>query len=129
MITDEGIAWMADVRAGVEPDPKILYLAWGTGTTAEAAGDTALENEAGRKAVSAYKVGASAGESIVETFLDTGEANGVDITEWGFFSGSGASLAAGSGRLISRKVFGTPENKNDLETLTVTRSSTITRAP
>lgn len=122
MITDEGLQWMADIVAGVEPEPKILYLAWGTGTTPEAAGDVQLEAEAGRKAVSARDVGAL-GEAITDTFLGTDDAVG-DIEEWGWFGGD-ATSAANSGRLISRWL--SPESKSSLETILVNRTDKVQR--
>lgn len=68
-----------------------------------AVGDTQLEAEAARVAVSAATIGGSPGETLISGYFDPTTAANTYI-EVGFFGGSGASNTANSGTLVCRDV-------------------------
>lgn len=82
-------------------NPKITYVALGTGTNAPTIGDTQLQTEVFRKAVTSYTNGGT-GEVIVSMYLGPNDAIGADIEEVGFFGGNAATSALNSGILLAR---------------------------
>ncbi len=75
-------------RAGAAYLP-LAYCALGTGTTAAAATDTALQTEVYRKSVSSISY-QSTGKVIFDTTFSTLEANNYTITELGWLNASSA---------------------------------------
>ena len=91
------------------------HMAIGTGTTAAAAGDTALETEAGRVTLTSTTVTANA-VAYVATF-GAGTGTGA-ITEAGLFN------ASSSGDMLCRTVFSVI-NKGAADTLGITWTVTV----
>ncbi|MGE5589194.1 MAG: hypothetical protein ACM3ZA_00985 [Bacillota bacterium] len=121
LITDAGRNLLRDALDGTVSDCAIKYMAWGDGNVAPAAGDVALGNELGRKAVTKQQVG-GAGQLTTTVYLAPFEANG-QIQELGWFAGAGATAAVGSGVLVARVLYA--KLKTDLESIQIDRVDTI----
>jgi len=96
-------------------NPKITYVALGTGTTTPAITDTQLQAEVFRKAVTSYSVGGT-GEILISLYLGPTDAVGVDIEEVGFFAGSSATSALNSGTLIAHGLW-SHNSKTNVESI------------
>lgn len=107
----------ADGYAGFD-NPKVTYVAIGSGTNAPSASDTQLQAETFRKAVTTYTRGGT-GELFVSLFLGPSDAVGADIEEVGAYAGSAATNAPNSGRLIARGLWSHP-SKSGSESITLT---------
>lgn len=99
---------------------EITYCAVGTGTTAPALGDTALQTELARKEISvrSYLNNVFTGQ----TFFTTSEANGT-LREAGLFGtgvGRTPSVTPGSGQLFARAAINRVKTSNDTLTLSWT---------
>lgn len=101
---------------------QLKYFAFGTGTTAPAVTDTALETEIFRKAITQVT---NPAPGVVQTIvsLNTSEAN-FTIREIGVFAGSDATGTPGSGLLVSRVAVNIQKNSNII--LNVVRTDTCT---
>ncbi len=120
-ITTAGHDLLASALGGV--DAEIRYLAWGNGTVAPSAADTALGNELGRKVVTTQTSGAAgSGEYVTTTYLGPNDAN-VQIEELGWFAGASASATAGSGVMVARVLYS--RNKTNLESIQVDRTDDV----
>ena len=107
LVVLDGIYDILDLMVGQGSIPS--YIAVGTGTTAPADTDTALENEVYRTSLAdSYRSG---NQAIFSAFIDAGSANGYTLSEVGLF--------AGDGRLIARALIDPPINKNSSMTITV----------
>jgi hypothetical protein len=95
--------WLNLLRDGGSgaANPKITYVALGTGTTPTTISDTQLSNEAFRKAVTAFTNGTT-GQLLIDMYLAPGDYVLGDIEEVGFFGGSAASATRNSGVLVAR---------------------------
>ena len=95
----------------------MTYMAVGTGTTAVAAGDTTLETESDRNALSTS--GGTASTNTVEfvAVWNAGDGTG-SLTEAGLFS------ASSSGTMLARTVF-SAVNKGASDVLTITWTITV----
>lgn len=102
-VTNAGLNMLRDGFSGAN-NPKLLYIAVGSGTSTPAAGNTALGNETFRKAITAFTTGGT-GEIIATLYLAQNDAVGLDIEEVGIFGGSGASSTLGSGVLFAQALF------------------------
>lgn len=123
MLTDAGLNLLAQaLRDG--SDIEIKYIALGAGSTEPAAGDTKLEDERFRKAVTKQEAGGT-GESKTITYIAPFEANDFEIQEIGAFAGVGATSTPGSGVLIARALYN--RQKTELESLQITRSDLFGR--
>lgn len=91
----------------------ITYCALGTGSTAPALANTALQTELFRKLVSVRSV--STNQALFETFFTTSEANGT-LREAGLF-GDDASGTANSGTLFCRTAINRTKTTGDTLTL------------
>jgi hypothetical protein len=103
-ITNAGLNLMRDALKGAG-NPRIKYIAFGSGTATPAATDTKLGNELLRKAITGYANGANAGEVIVSGYLGAGELVGADIEEIGIFAGDSATTNLNTGTLLARARF------------------------
>lgn len=121
-ITTAYLNRLRDVRLGVETDLVVSHVAWGSGNTAPAAGDTALDTEVGRKVLTDREAGA-AGILIDIGYLDVGDANG-QIEELGFFIGG--TMTPGSGLLAARVLHS--DEKIDRESWQIEREETFAEA-
>jgi len=97
LIVNAGLNYLASLLANENTNNISIYLAYGTGTTAAAAGDVKLQTEGGRKIVSTKT--RSGVVAKLRTFLITTEGIGT-WTEFGIFM-AGTS-AADSGTLLNR---------------------------
>jgi len=108
MIVDDGLDLIRDfLYGGSVTGPTHIVI--GTGTTAAAAGDTALETEvfpdgANRNAITS-RTKPSAKKVRLQTMIAAGEANGHALTEFG------VANAATGGVLVLRVVTATAINK------------------
>lgn len=89
-----------DGSAGAN-NPKITYVALGSGSSTPTPANTQLDNEIFRKAVTSYTNGAT-GEILISMYLGPTDAVNVDIEEVGFFAGNSATNALNSGVLVAR---------------------------
>lgn len=113
MIVTAGLYHIADQMSG-EAQNEMTHMAIGTGTTAAALADTALETELDRNAVtSVTRTGASV--AYVGTWA-AGDGTGA-ITEAGIFN------AAAAGTMLCRSVFGV-KNKGAGDTMVLTWTHT-----
>lgn len=103
-VTNAGLNLLRDGTSG-NNNPKITYIALGTGNTAPSASDTKLVAEVFRKTIASYTNGASVGEILVNGLIQASEAVGVVIAEVGFFGGNSASATANSGILVARGLY------------------------
>lgn len=123
LVVTTGLIAYAMIIAGTLDQTCAAWCALGTGTTAAAAGDTALETESTRKVVTTKTT--NSGTIIYRTYFLTGEAVG-DYTEWGIFLE--ATSLAGSGRLLNRLVPTGGVSKDSNENLTVEVRIALTAA-
>jgi hypothetical protein len=109
LVVDTGLAYIAD-RMADAAESAMSHMAVGTGSTAAASGDTALETEAGRVALTSTT---QTNEDVVyvATF-SAGTATGA-LTEAGILN------AASGGTLLCRTVFSTV-NKGVSDSLQIT---------
>jgi hypothetical protein len=98
---------------------KMTHGAVGTGTNAPAAGDTTLQTEVLRKALT-VTTNPSTGKAHLEFIVDYSEANGNTLTEVGIFN------AASSGTMLLRKLFASGIPKTSDKKITVVVETTIT---
>lgn len=115
IITNVGLEYIAKLINGVVSN-FFDYMAIGTGTTAEAATDTALEAEVSAdglaRALATLSYEADYKAKFEKTWTYTG--SGISITEWGVFD------AAAAGNMMARQVItAVPLAVNDTLTLTV----------
>lgn len=107
---------IADGQAGFD-NPKITYVAIGSGTNTPSTSDTQLQSETFRKAVTTYTRGGT-GELLVSLFLGPSDAIGYDIEEIGAFAGSATTGTPNSGRLVARGLWSHP-SKSGSESITL----------
>ena len=92
LITQGGLNFLASVFANQETNDVPKYIVLGTGITPAAIGDTALQAEGFRKAVTSQS--RDAGMARIRFFLLASEANG-DWGEWGVII-KGTALSGGT---------------------------------
>ena len=109
LITDAGFDFIADAMGLASQPSEMTHIAVGTGTTAAATGDTALETELARQSAT-YAHTAGTKVFTFETTFSPGAATGA-ITEAGVLN------AASGGTLLDRVVFAVI-NKGADDTLT-----------
>ena len=117
LVVNTGLAYIAS-RMKDTTDTAMTHMAVGTGTTAAAAGDTALGSESHREALDSTTVTSNA-IAYVSSF-EAGEGTGA-LTEAGIFN------AASGGTMLCRTVFDVV-NKGANDTLSITWTITITAA-
>jgi len=117
LVVNTGLAYIAS-RMKDTTDTAMTHMAVGTGTTAAAAGDTALGSESHRELLDSTTVTANA-IAYVSSF-EAGEGTGA-LTEAGIFN------AASAGTMLCRTVFDVV-NKGANDTMSVTWTITITAA-
>lgn len=97
VVTTAGVNYLVDCLQGTVEPELLRYHGSGTGTTAEAAGDTALVTEVASRATGTQTEGASA--NIFRTVGTVSYSGTFAITEHGIFS------ATSAGTLLDRSVF------------------------
>jgi hypothetical protein len=117
--------WLNNIRNGFagSDNPKITYIAVGSGTTPPSSADTQLAVETFRKAVTTYSVGGD-GELFVSMFLGPSDLVGGDIEEVGLFAGNSATNTPNSGILIGRGLWN-HSPKSGSESITLTLDATV----
>ena len=103
-------------------NPKISYVALGTGSNAALSSDTKLQAEVYRKAISSYTNGANPGEVIYSLYLAPNDAVGVVIGEVGWYGGN-ASGTQNTGTLLARGLYS--HTKTALESINFSLDTTI----
>lgn len=111
--------WLNVMRDGLSgaDNPKVVYVAIGNGTSTPTSGDTQLQSETFRKAVTTYSPGGT-GELFVSLFLGPSDAVGFDIEEVGAFAGNAATTTPNSGVLVARGLWSHP-SKSGSESITL----------
>lgn len=100
--TDVGLNLLRDGESGAQ-NPKVTYVAIGSGSAAPTNADTQLQNETFRKTVTSYTVGTT-GDITVNATLGNSDAVGANIQEVAFFAGN-ATSARNSGVMIARGLY------------------------
>ncbi len=121
MVVTAGKNAIADALRGTTANTKgiITYCAVGTGSTAPALADIAMQTELARKLISVRTVDGKT--AVFQTFFTTSEGNGT-LREAGLF-GDDASATSGSGTLFCRVAISRTKTSSD--TLTITWNVTI----
>jgi hypothetical protein len=125
LVVDDGLDWLREYAFdSVTPTTKtrMSHIAIGTGTTAEAAGDSTLQSEVERLAFDAgtgYVAGGTGVCTVAATFPAAGGYEPAAITEAGVFNDAAA------GQMWNRVVFAAV-NKTSADTLKVTVTVTFT---
>jgi hypothetical protein len=117
LVVNTGLGFIAS-RMKDTTDAAMTHLAVGTGTTAAAAGDTALGSELHREALDSTTV--SSNTITYVSALEAGDGTGA-ITEAGIFN------AASSGTMLCRTVFDVV-NKGASDTMSISWVITISAA-
>lgn len=97
VVTDAGVAYLVDAMQGTVEPENLRWHGSGTGTTAEAASQTALVTEVASRVQGTLAEGASA--NIFRTVATVSYGGTFAITEHGIFSASTA------GTMLDRSVF------------------------
>lgn len=100
LVTSAGLNLIRDRLRGVTLVEALSHFAVGTGTTAAAAGDTALEAEVHRDVYT--QVTLSAAAILIRYYLGPNDANGHTLQEAGLLN------AASGGTLYARRILGSP---------------------
>jgi len=116
LVVDTGKTLVAS-RIGSNTDNFVNYMGLGTGSTAAAAGDTALVAEVGRSATVSSTSVSNPFDVVFTATFSAGVASG-SITEAGLFN------AASSGALVARTTFAVV-NKGPDDIITITWTVTI----
>lgn len=119
--TNEWLNVTADGYAGID-NPKITYVAIGSGTSTPSSSQTQLDTETFRKAVTSYSRGGT-GELFVNVFLGPSDAVGFDIEEVALFAGNAATTTPNSGRMVARGLWSHP-SKSGSESITLSFDGT-----
>ena len=119
VITEVGDAHVADQLSSAPGESAMSHMAIGTGSTAAATGDTALDSEIDRNALTSRTQGAAAADNDVIYVGDWAAADGTGaIVEAGIFNSSSG------GTLLCRQVFAVV-NKGASDTLKITWTVSI----
>ena len=127
LITNSGRNVIRDVMAVPNSDTRgtllNVYLAWGSGTTAAAAGDTALGSEAsaGKKLITESNT-ATNYEILYKYYMSTLLGDGDTVAEVGLFLGN----TTGDNTMLARAVLGSEIEKDTSKTITFQWTLTIT---
>jgi hypothetical protein len=122
-IMDAALDELLKVLTGDSPDMELLYLAVGTDNTPVTDQDAQLGNEIFRTQFTSSEV-TGVGEVTSLAIVLEAEAVGT-IEEIGIFAGSGASVSADSGLLVSRILW--HKVKTNSDEIQFTRIDKITR--
>jgi hypothetical protein len=98
VLTDTAISAMREALKDYI-DANFLYVAFGTGSAAEASSQTALSSEVIRVARQDYQE--TVNHAVVSGFLSSTQANGNTIMEAGCFVTSGTSTGTALGRVLA----------------------------
>jgi hypothetical protein len=104
VLTSAGKTLIAHGITGAD-NPRAIYFALGTGTTAPSTGDTQLVNEIFRKEVTSASDGVNPGEILVNCYIAANDVVGVTIQEVGVFGGNAAGVQPNTGVLLARGLY------------------------
>ncbi len=124
LLTHDGLDLLRDALAD-GTSPRIEYLALGDNSTLPSTADSALYNERERFQVTS-RTKSGTGELVTTVYVGPADATGYTIEELGWFAGTDASGASGSGVLLARVLYS--RNKTNLESLQIDRTDTLARA-
>ena len=113
--TNDGHNLMRDGTKGAA-NPKISYVALGTGTNPATTGDHTLQTEVFRKRVSSYTNGTNPGEVHIDLYLGPGDVVSGAIAEVAFFGGN-ATSTANSGTMLCRGLYSPPHTHTAAESI------------
>lgn len=117
LFVDTGLGTIKDVLRGIyDGSPHVQFIAVGTGTTAAAAGDEALESEVYRQAITGMTE--IDGTLNVQGYLGSSEANGSTLEEAGLFNADAV--------LLARALFSSGIEKTDTQTVSLSWDLTFT---
>ena len=122
LVVTAGLNLIRDLLRGAAGVTGLNYFAYGTGTTAAAAGNTTLQTEVGRDNYTQTSI--VDGKLTIKYYLASTAGNGNTISEAGLF-GNGATATANSGTLFARAVFA-GEAKTSAQAWTFTWEVTVT---
>lgn len=89
LVTNAGLAAYAAGLTGVAPE--VTHLGIGSGNTAAAAGDTAMETELSKPTIT--RVSSAAGVATAQYYLSSALLNGSNLREIGLFANTSTLLA------------------------------------
>ena len=115
--TTVGLNLERDGKSGAN-NPKVLYIALGTGNSTPSVANTALDNEVFRKAISTFANG-STGDITAQIYIEPTEAVGYTIAEVGIFGGGAATNVANSGVLLARGLYSPTHTKTNAESMVI----------
>lgn len=119
LVTDAGCAHIADQLASSQDEGAMSHMAVGTGTTSPVAGNTTLETELDRNALSSFVQGSGGDDHKVVYTASWAAGDGTGaITEAGIFN------ASSGGTMLARVTFPVI-NKGVSDTLEITWTLTI----
>jgi hypothetical protein len=116
--TTAGLNLLRDGNYGAA-NPKLFYIALGTGSSTPLAGNTKLDNEVFRKAITTYSTAGGTGDIVAQIYIEPTEAVGYTIAEVGIFGGSSASATANSGVLLARGLYSPTHPKTSTESMVI----------
>lgn len=120
LVVAAGLNMICDLLDGTETTG-LTYHALGTGTTSPATGNTALNSEQARKAISSQEV--TANQLLSSTFFTSTEST-LNIKEVGLFGGASAGTTSGSGILFAHSLL-SYDNSSGLVDLTIDHTVTF----
>lgn len=102
-ITTAGLAQYSSLLSGLGTNSSFVYVAYGTGTTAESSAHTALVAETARVEADVYKASVLSPLDTLRIYATNTSAVAVTIAEVGVFD------AAATGNMLSRKLISPTE--------------------
>jgi hypothetical protein len=123
--TTVGLNLLRDGNYGAA-DPKVVYIALGTGNSTPAAGNTKLDTEVFRKAITTYSAAGGTGDIVAQVYIEPTEVVGYTIAEVGIFGGDGATATANSGVLLARGLYSPTHTKTSTESMVIPVDITYT---
>jgi len=123
LLMNVGLNMVRDGLKDAAFDTKIKFLAWGSGNTAPAVGQTQLVSETDRQGLTSWTAG-GVGELITVVYINPATAVAPpNIEELGWFAGVGAVDAPNAGIMVGRILYS--RAKTNLESLQIERTDTI----
>jgi hypothetical protein len=124
LITTAGLDFIRDALSDTSLNAGIRYVGWGTGATSPTAGDTTLDVEAGRKAVTSFADGTT-GKKTTTVYLGPDDAN-TTLEELGWFATSTATATVDTGVLVARVLYpGGSTTKDNTKSIQIDRTDTF----
>jgi hypothetical protein len=103
-LTTIGHNFLRDLLTGADSSQN-MYFALGSGTSTPTAAQTQLDNEQFRKKTTSFTNGGSTGEALINCFVSDSDAVGNNIQEVAVFSGTSATSASNTGKMLGRALW------------------------